>query len=513
MDNQLKTIIKELELVIPRVEQTLDNKQLINQLKDTGEQLVKLYKKLGPVGTDIESIFKKFQLQNEIKIELEKLNELLGTDVMQGDLILSETFAKDSKKQMNSLSIRIAKVSYDKPPEIRIEDASTILDLHRKYPLTNELFISTLNGAEYSPIVEKSLEFVKAGIFQDNTKPKTKQLSSNPLENLIQRYKLQFVSLSSTISDLIANAIGVKNVKYSQLQSVAKSKKVFIIYIADSSAVTYNEELLSNTYDGKSGISTEFNNNTMTITRTDNVKVAPELTLFHPKGKIDLLKERKYNKPLDLNDKLYNEIYRDITGENCIIIQYNGTQYRHLKCTLSNILHILNGPNRIISQLNDNMEQSIIEHFTGPKEIKWSSTHTPVAHIRLKMRNEMLKLIKTKKVKNREQLDTILNSDDIIKIYNDQMFKAFQDHKSKHKLPVIVYRESITSYLSDINIRNRRFKRELNNLYSKSDITFDNKETHLLELEKILDEVLALSISEKDNIFNTIDEKRILFQR
>lgn len=119
------------------------------------------------------------------------------------------------------------------------------------------------------------------------------------------------------------------------------------------------------------------------------------------------------------------------------------------------------------------------------------------------------------RTKTIEGIDEFIKCEDISVIYREEMYRAFLDYSKSKRDKKIIMQEALISYLSDLSIRDKKFRRELSMIYNKSRKDFVENITnkHLIYnlIEEKTIEALDIIITEKEHIYNVIDDKRQLF--
>lgn len=497
-------IIKDLETFIPLFAQAVDEKDRKNTLKDLSINLVEQWNNFNiPINDTIDSIFKKTSQWNLIDSTLGLIITTMSFNILQSNFLLSETFVKNTGAQMADIKRKIDLIipPQIKQPIISPTDIIHVVKLYKKYPNTRDLFIITMGQVKDTDLAIVELEKLKhtCDIIPS-------ELPSNIYLNLLQRYSFYANGPGVSLSEIIKNELNITNVKLENMSAISKSKNIAIILIQRSTNVVYNTwKLFTDEINSKSGINKQLINQTDTIQRCENSH--NQSITIHIDGKaIDVLKLRKFN-PRFNEWNINKFLILDSTSHNL---------WRKLSMDKMHVIHLLSGPNKILTWKNQKIEDGILEHWKGAKEIQFTSTHTPVAHIRQKIKSRIMEFWNKTKIVKIDDIDKFIQNSNLNTIYNKIQFEAYSEYSSKIKNKIVGL-EASSSYLSDLGIRGRRFRRELNNLYNKnrSTIVIGSTRKDAIELEneiaQMMEISLAASISERDNIYNTIDEKRILF--
>lgn len=578
----VKLVITALEEFIPIFNQSIYDPNRKSHLLTMSRNLATVYTKaINTNAKDATSVtllilFKFNDTNNTVLDTINELTTTLSFDMLDSDMKMSETFVRTAQLQKNALlklmSSTIVKLTYvNNTIDTLYTDSIDINDLiqqYTKYPNTIELFVELAKrvidtSGISSDIVLLYLEIVKQRIFNIpsvavntsnaiahtfeplvthavNTNPHG--LDSNYYLNMIQRYSKSassgYIPLKELSKELhiTINTIGgidtiygagksdatrIANI-HKQISTIAKLKKINIIAIVRQTNVVYSTYKLYNaTVNNKSGINSNIIADTNTITRhvasVDSIS-ADSMTLHTTHGDMhDIIKQRKFNTVVK-SDTL-------LLIDSIVIESIDGVNWRRLYIDKMHIAQLLTGPNLILPALNAEVENSILNYYVGPKDIKYTSVHTPIAHIRQTITAKTLEEFKRDLLSHKsytiKHLDMFLNSDIIMELYIDTMFEMFDDYSSKRRISKIVEQESRLSFLSDLNNRGKRYKRELIAGYNNQRKDFkllistaDGTQLHMKLynlLETIIKYALSFIISEKDNVFNVIDEKQILF--
>lgn len=501
----IEEIKKDLERFLIKFDQAIDNKNQKNAILK-GINGISNSKLDDNLNTSIEDAFKLYSEKMRINDILQEIIDTMPKTLLDYDLIMSETHIKNLDTIMHTLVKKIQSYINLVPDkfEYTVNDISScteIISLYNKYPNTELLFLEYIRG-NINPEINIQLEKIKLKLkFQ--IPPEYAKYESNNIHELLY-YPTS--GMGKSFSDIL-KPYGISNAKYSSISTLGRSHGIIIIKYA--STVKYSTYLLESFILGKSGLTSDIVKNTNTIERidSDKISIAYGITLYADKT-YDILTMRK-TMLLDVS----NSIIDLVSKVKYIFETNNDVDFYEIKLSPERILHLLCGPNPLISVMNYNSETAILQHWKGalPEKITThiTPTHTHIAHIRQNIKTEIMSSMKSI---NASGMNSILGIEKMQTIFNNEMFNAFNTYIEKsNTLDNIVKQESLISYLSDVNIRGKRFIREFNNLYNKYNGEDRSKIDTRNDIEKIIEQSLEMSISEKNNIFNTIDEKRYLF--
>ena len=489
-DKKLEDIIVALDQFSSKFDQAVADVDKRRAIHNTVDKLRNI--KIGSVGDTLSALFKYYGALMDAKSVLDEMLDVLEFDMFKKDLIMSETHIKKLDVELKEIVRVILTIDYSVPPEwVNFDDddpkrLSEVCALYDKHRNTMNLFIKFLEN-KVTPDIDVKLEVIKQDIFGTPKKgPEELSRASVPL-NFIQNYGLQR-SRPTTLSAIFE----VKNATEAALPSLSK-KHGHILLIKCKSNIRYDTWQMEELSEGKAGLTAESVELMNTIKRIKST-VKDSATLYCGKTSIDVFKLRKVSgfitdQVVDLASKI-----------QYVIETADEETYYDCMFDLPRLVHLLSGPNPLIQIFNNEAEAAIMAHWSGPKEITWTSTHTPIAHLRQRIKERCMLYWK------KHGVDTDVFQD----IFGDVMFEAFNEYIGGGS-GGIVKQEALVSYVSDINIKGRRFIREFNNVYNKFDPTDKTAVQRQNETEFMVGFALDMSINEKDNIFNTVDEKKALF--
>ena len=500
--DKIATILQKLELFIPSFNEAIDDKSRKYQLASLRDQITNLYKSCQttqPVSND--QIFKQVSCQNDIITTVEKLKELLSFDVMDANYLLSETSVKQLNKDL-ILLVKLLDVDFEIPRlDISISDA---VKLYKKYPNTINLLISNINVESNN---KNSLLLVEHLKYQYNKNLIDDQphVQKNLYMNLIQRYSKYEDTNFIPFKEIIKTSLGVNTTKFDNIHSIVKSKGSILVIKRTTNVLYSTHKILDGYINTKAGVSPTFIDQMATINRC-NYKNENSLILYTASKPINVLELRN-------KDVKYEELSDMILNTVLIIESIDGINWRRVYIDTQHLLHLLCGPNPRVIYENTEMEKSIMEHWTGAQSLHFTDINPPISHIRQRIKVQLMKYFKDQKISSADDLSNYIKDEKLIMMFNNEMFTAFSDYANQNDVKNIVKQEALVSYLSDVTIRNKRFKRELVSLYNKNRKSLSYG-SHILynEVEKFIEDALYNTITEMDNIFNTLDEKRVLFR-
>lgn len=511
-DEKIEAIVEALDDFSFKFDQAVAD---INKRRTIHRTIDKLRNiRIGTVGETIKSLFIYYSAKMNAKNAFDEMLEVLEFDMLKIDLTMSETHVRKLDDELKSIIIMMQKIDYSVPPEwinfnpnadldIRQLDAfiTEVCDLYEKYDNTMALFIKFLEN-RITPEINIKLEAIKQKIFNVNN---GKQKKSNNINNVNNADDHNVLSLKSVPLNLIQTygiirgrpttlsaIFNVKNASEKILPKLSK-KHGYILLIKSKSNIRYDTWQMEDLTEGKGGLTLR-NVELMDTVKRIGSNVKDSIILYCDGKALDVMKMRNTFSHID-----------DYVSELALGIQYvietaDDSTFYNCEFDATHLVYLLSGVNPLIALFNSESEEAIMGHWTGPKEITWTSTHTPIAHLRQEIKEKIMLYWKKHGV----------DVNQFQSMFNDVMFDAFNSYIGTGK-GGIVRQEALVSYVSDINIRGRRFIREFNNVYNKFES--DNKSSVQLqnEIESIIGSALDMCISEKDNIFNTIDEKRSLF--
>ncbi len=504
--DDVKKIILALEEFIPLFDQTVYDPDRKSHLLDWSRKLADRYKdaiKIDMNDNSIDNLFKYASYLADIKESMNEIMYIISFNMLEiSELKMSDTFTRSPQLHMNTIVRLIKKVMESISWNIIIDKIGEpqwdlIVTAKNKYPKTIELFVELVNKYDTDPTIDIHVERAKQAIFVDNTKPD--KLSSNYYLNMIQRYGMsggQYIPLEELVKKEF-NIIGKGKELFASISKLTGKNVVTIM--RNTNVIYFTNRLFKNPINVKAGIGPQMIKGTRTISRhTTDLK--SEMTLYQNGKSTNLLNRRKSGMVID-----------DI-GPTIVLESIDGLTWRCMSIDKLHLSHLITGPNIVVAKWNNYIEKSIIGAHIGPKEVKYISTHIP-SHIRQRILAQTMDLY-NKKTMNMGQLDAFITSDDIIHIYEDNMLNVFNDHVTKNK-QLIIRQESQLSFLGDLNTRSRRYKKELAAEYGKHRKSFIPLQPHEKygKLETIIKNTLAFIITEKDNIFNIIDEKETLLSK
>lgn len=468
--------------------------------------------------SDVEEVFYKEEFSARIKLVLVKLTNLLNFNIMQSEFLLSETSVKRLQGKMLLLLKGAREVEIQPPPEIEI-DREDALKLYEKYPNTISLLLKVLD-----PNDEVLTELLKIKAYFGDQLPTDvlelpdRELSGEYYQNMIQTYSLYREGVPRAFAKILEDDFQISGAKFTDIRKIA-ARIGGILVLMRVTNVEYRTYLFDNYKAKQSGVTPEFMENSTTIARVNSVKQG-SCTFYSRDGKvIDVLKLRcaaQLAKVLDSGVMQHSEIARKMVMETVLIIESidNGTKFIKMRTNPRHLFHLYNGPNQICAAENNLVNKNIDNFYVGPKLIVYKPTGTPIEYIRDNIKRAITKVYERKKIKTCEAIDEFILSDDMRDAYTSVLFESIIEHISKSTSSKIVAQESLLSTISDIEFRYKKYQQALSAGYSK-------ERKKMLELKsgtQIQDALVAIitgaikySISEKDNVFKILEEKRFLF--
>ncbi len=505
----LTHLTKELGNFILKLEQAINNDVKLKTLGGILEQLKNNSDNTQPHDdfTSIDELFKVRIKQLSVYDFLKELDNELDFDVLDEHLIMSESFAKKLLPDIKSMRKQINEImtyiwNYLSTVQIKFKyDAKELLEKFNKYKCANTLTFLLERIYHASDVTSDASSDAASDAASDEInitleKIKTElfdlldfKLSKNLYLNILQSFgysKTGFVSLDEIFS---LNKTTKNTSKKPNISNIAKSVgPILVIY--RSTSIKYDTWKLTEQSDR--ALSAELVRNTNVINRCE-ISGLNEVTLYVGNKEINILSSRK-------NRYISNDLIELVGKTQYVLETLDGHTFRRLHISKPLLLHLLNGPNNIIQNYNNEAEKAILEHWKGAKELNWTSSSIPIAYIRENIKTKMLDYFKKKGV----------DVEHFKVIFDTEMFAAFRAYTGTNNFSPIVQKEGMISFISDVHIRSNRFVREFNNAFNKIDLKSFKKNEQYTELEKIIVESLESSVNESSNIFNRVNDKNVL---
>jgi hypothetical protein len=283
-------------------------------------------------------------------------------------------------------------------------------------------------------------------------------------------------------SELIKKKLNVKG-EFRDIIKISKIKPILLI----TKGTTRDFNLINNI--PTTGVNQKYIEDTNILTEIKEIKSS--IVLYDGKA-------------TKLNRKARQLKYSDV--KDILVIETNDNIYfKEVIIDRNHLLHLLNGPNVLNIWLNSMIEEKVVEH---QKTYDIVYNHSSIAHIRHRIATKFAYSFKN-------NLDNYIM--DSYNVFSDVMMNELEEYSKQKNVNKFIYNESLLSFLSDINIRGKKFQKELIHLYNyKRDellklLDGTNKDIELLKNNLMEMAMQCIFMSEKDNIFNVIDNKKILF--
>lgn len=474
-----------------------------------------------------------FKLSNSINIIVtlsSRLRNTLNFDISRTNHLLSNTAVQKVVKQ-GQLLVRtlnnVELVSYHlyKPVDMVIDkiQAKKLCD---KYPHATEILYDLVSENDGTYIEEIKLKAYNSDMLATSVTRVPKPIefkSTDVYTNLLQRYSynsnFEFVPLEK----LLKEKYDIKNAKPEKISNIAKIIGSILV-ISKNTNVIYKDYLMENYKPSKIGICKELINDTLSIVEFTK-KVKPSIKLYRKSGAIlDIIKSRIDNFKLANNGcngiiscNGAPSMCKQLADETSLILEtFDGENFRQVHINPEHLFHLYNSPNPIIANTAVEMESSLNKHYKGASKIGFVNTTMPMEHIRENILRGISALITSYKIKTVDNLqDFIYDEPKLSDIVNTELINAFDDFAKKNHITPFVYRESVISYMSLCNIKIKKFKTNLHNSYTKEEKQIKKYLEDRAEIKQLLlsviKETLIETLNEKENIFDIINEKKMLF--
>ena len=548
---QFRKLINQLEEIIPVFIETISDEEKTNAIKDCAIKIGDIYRRLKEIDKDdkaivsLASIFKCAEDEQLIFSELYNCYNLLDYDMHTSRLKMSETYlikleamVAMYKKTFVKLQIVYPSMTLD---ESDIDEALSLLE---KHPRSFNLFrrICTFRDDER---VQLKMDILKQNAMRGGcehtipniidvdeellssctTAPKPLPREHNIASNMITRTYHTKSEPLLTLSDIIMKHLNLKIKNLSDL--VILSKKNPILVLIRPSDIRYESYKLNNYDQGRGSITKEMIDATYTTCRIKPARNSG-IYLYNDGKVIDVIKQRRFA-PLETHQETAKKIK--------LAIQTNDEELWSLvDATTIQLSRILSGPNLIISELNRQSEYKISQHFRGKREIESNVVIKSMANIRHAVVVATIKNVRVYMKQNKLTIDSIdkyFARDETYDIFAEVLHKDFYEYIKSNKISQIVARETVLSYLNDLHFKTVQYRRDLlrefniKGSYSKklntkeelitprnqliNLIARSNTEQVYLFLEQILSNVLINIIHDTNNIYNMLENKRLLF--
>jgi len=407
---------------------------------------------------------------------LDKITAILAIAKVRDNLSISELHFNQITKTINNI-IQLTKEfnNYIKVDHgIKLEDLVKRSDLNLSYAYP--IYAQKLNLSQVEDCI--TLEILKERSLQQVYPKEPTRLPKKFNCNLTLKYGMKIVK-SGTLDTILG-----KNITFESLGKAAKEKRINIIALKRKTNVVFDSLKLIDI--GKVGLNSNILYNLNTIIKTKPVD-GEDALLFNSKGeKCDLLSTRYIYKILE-----YNEI---INGKFIIIDTFDYINYRVLETDTIQILHLLNGINYGISYPYI-INKKIIEHIVPLKDYQFEQIHTPIAHLRNTIKNKI-------EIKDIGKIKEYLR-DKIYDIIKDALFTEY--YRLAKEYDDIIIRETKMTFLSKCESYIKKIIRVLNFELEKITVR------EISDFYEVLDKALSGVITEKDNPYDILQEKRFLF--
>jgi hypothetical protein len=518
-----------IELFIKSISEPSILSSLNNYIIELSEHIAIINNTIKNIKTD-DDVFKLSNSVNYIVLISTQLRNTLDFDISRTNHLLSNTAVQILVKQ-GQLLIRalnnIEHLSYHlyKPNEIII-DKIRAKTLCEKYPHATEILydlISENDGTYIELIKLKAFNSDLNSTFIPRVPKPLDYKSTDIYTNLLQRYSYYSNYEFIPLDKFLKNKYNINNAKIDKISNIAKIIGSILV-ISKNTNIIYKDYLIEQYNPSKIGVCKELIDNTLSIVEFTK-KVNPSIILYRKSGlKVDVIKMRidnfKYaNKDctgiISCNETL--DICKQLADETILILEtLDGETYRQVFINHEHLFHLYNGPNPIIANTAIDIEKSLNKHFKGMRKIEFTNTTMFMEHIRENIIRGISELITRYKIKTIDELQNfIYDEPKLSDVVNNELINAFDDYAKKSNISAFVYRESVISYMSLCNTKIKKFKSNLHTNYMKEERQIkkyleDNKEIKQLMLS-VVKETLIETLNEKDNIFNIINEKRMLF--
>jgi hypothetical protein len=524
---------KHLTLYIELFERSLNEPGILstinNEMLVLSTNLIIVEDSVKKIETE-EDVFKISNSINSIVAFTSRLKKVLDFDVSRTSHLLSNTAVQNLVKQ-GQLLIRtlnnIEMVSYHlyKPSELVIDKVRAKL-LCEKYPQATEILYDLVSENDGTYIEELKLKAYSKNLLSMSVASVPKPIDYKSMDvytNLLQRYSyysnFDFVPLAQFLKD----KYDIKNAKVDKLSNIAKIIGSILVISKNTNAL-YRDHLMENYKPSGVGICKQLINDTLSITEYAKT-VKPGIKLYRKSGAIvDVLKLRIDNFKLAnkectgiINCNESPSICKLLADETALILEtLDGETYRKVHINPEHLFHLYNTPNPIIANTATEMGKSLDKHFKGARKFEYVNTTMPMEHIRENIIRGITSLLNSYKLKTIDNLqDFIYDEPKLTEIVNAELINAFDDFAKKSHITPFVYRESVISYMSLCNNKIKKFKTNLHNSYTKEEKTIKKYLQDGASIKQLLitviKETLLETLNEKENIFNIINEKKLLF--
>ncbi len=474
------------------------SKDKIDSKQDSDEALQRELNSTLVTYTDTE-ILEFANKYEHILILFQNIINLLNYDLKYSNLLLSNNSAEALQKKMTLLINQISKIEPMKFPKIKI-DNSEIIETYHKFPHTLKLILHSVND---NLIIERIKQ--ENIISQYNDK-----LDTEPYQNLIQHYSLYRLKEPVPFAEFIAEKFAMKNVKISDIGKIAK-KHGSILVFNESTNINYRTFMLDKLDPQINGVSRDFIEKTDFIVRCEN-QPNTSLVLYRKNGEvIDIIKLRQKNATSSDKTKCLN-LADELARETKLVIDtIDNRNFCEMNFDTLHLFHLYYMPNHINTIINNEIETSIMKHYQGPRDLDISNiAGRPIEHIRNEVRLALLKFFDRQKIKSIDQMDDFIHHEEISDIFINVMLESLSNSRATQGVAKLVVQECAMSMLSDITRRCSKFRQNFNEFYGKERKGLDIKKIRDA-YERILVDALKTTITEKDNVYKIIEEKKLLF--
>ena len=482
---------------------------------------------------NIKNVDDVFKLSNSINIIVtlaSRVRNTLNFDISRTNTLLSNTTVQKLVNQ-GQLLVRtlnnVELVSYHlyKPADMIINKIQA-KELCDKYPNATEILYDLVSENDGTYIEEIKLKAYNSDMLSTFAIRKQKHFdftSTDVYTNLLQRYSYHSKFEFFPLEKLLKEKYDIKNAKPEKFSNIAKLIGSILV-ISKNTNVIYKDYLMENYKPSKIGICKEIINDTYSIVDFTK-KVTPSIKLYRKSGAIiDVIQSRIDNFKLANNGcngiiscNGAPSICKQLADETSLILEtFDGENFRQVYINPEHLFHLYNSPNPIIANTAIEMESSLNKHYKGIRKIEFVNTTMFMEHIRENILRGIGMLITSYKIKTVDDLqDFIYDEPKLYDIVNAELINAFDDFAKKGHITPFVYRESVITFMSLCNTKIKKFKTTLYNNYIKEEKQIKKYLEDRAEIKQLLlsviKETLIETLNEKDNIFDIINEKKILF--
>lgn len=521
--DEIKQIIKRLETLIPIFEAGIDDNTRVMELKNTSIEISRIYKSMKPEKATFESMFKLRSQEESILNLLSKIYEILAVDLKDSRTLMSEGYIQRLKDQIREMLQALDTFRFEIPKmTVREKSIPDIIRLVIDHPECFELFATLCVNFRDDPRIRVTVEVIKQHLFRNHKMTAGPDLNAvvtstylgerpPPIEsekklpdqlvfNMINCY-YRSTEVPIDLPVLIEKELGISGVSLDNIDKISKP----VILIVASTAIKYNSHIVhSPAMPVKFGISANMIENTRMIERVEPVK---EEAVLYP-GSVNLLENRRFRGTYSINPK------------TLVLFSTDRRFWIKTSLTYNQLAHLFSGPNYALYDINRGSENKVLQHWRGPRELVFEEATIPASHIKQKIVNQLVLRIQKFITKDTTSVDIeeFLVDEEQLSAFDEILYTEVSDFIERSKVRKIVLKEAGLSVLSDIGIRHRQFIRESNHQYNqiRKKVLVELEHGNVVKVAKMIEDVVKTAIdsviTEMDNLFNTLDSKRVMFE-